>query len=82
LNPNPQGFGIKDPKNRGMQYDSEDFMETWANWCSKFENLSFRDEFPEKMVKQITFPTNTQKYLSNQSLCPEPISKQGFWVIN
>jgi hypothetical protein len=26
LNPNPQGFGIKDPKNRGMQYDSEDLM--------------------------------------------------------
>jgi hypothetical protein len=43
----------------------------WANQFSKFENLLFRDEFPEEMVKQITSPTNAQNYLSNQILFPE-----------
>jgi hypothetical protein len=50
-------------------------MVNMSKLVSKFKNLFFQDEFPEKMVKQITSPTNTQNYLSNQFLCPEPMSK-------
>jgi hypothetical protein len=69
-------FGIKDLKSRGMQYMMVKILWwRWANQFSKFVNLLFRDEFPRKMVKQITSQTNTQNYLSNQSLIPESMTK-------
>jgi hypothetical protein len=37
----------------------------------KFENCFFQDEFPEKMVKQITSPKGALNYHSNQTLFRE-----------
>jgi hypothetical protein len=50
----------------------------------KFENRFFQDEFPEKMVKQITSPKSALNYRSNQTLFPEcrivPIPRA--WELN
>jgi hypothetical protein len=46
-------------------------MVKMGKLVQKFENCFFHDEFPEKMVEQITSPKSFLNYRSNQTLFPE-----------
>jgi hypothetical protein len=52
-------------------YDGKDLMVKMGKLVQKFENCFFQDEFPEKMVKQITSPKGALNYHSNQTLFRE-----------
>jgi hypothetical protein len=65
-------FGIKDPKESWHAiYDDENLMVKMSKLVQKFENHFFRDEFPEKIVKQITSPKSALNYRSNETLFAE-----------
>jgi hypothetical protein len=49
-------------------YDGKDLMVKMGKLVQKFEKSLFWDEFPEKMVKQITSPKSALNYRSNQTL--------------
>jgi hypothetical protein len=67
LESKPPRFGIKDPKNRGMQY----MMVKMGKLVQNFENRFFRNKFPEEIVKKITSPKRDLNYHSNQTLLLE-----------
>jgi hypothetical protein len=46
-------------------------MVEMGKLVQEFENRSFWDEFPKKMVEQITSPKSTRNYHSNQILVAE-----------
>jgi hypothetical protein len=43
-------------------YDSKDLMVKMGKLVREFKNRSFRDEFHEKMVEQITSPKSIRNY--------------------
>jgi hypothetical protein len=51
--------------------DGKDLMVKMGKLVQEFENLLFWNQFPEKMVKQITSPKSAQNYGSNQTLFAE-----------
>jgi hypothetical protein len=52
-------------------YNGKDLMVKMGKLVQKFEKPLFRDEFPEKMVKQISSPKSALNYHSNQTLVAE-----------
>jgi hypothetical protein len=63
LDPNPQGL------NKGSEeswHDGKDLMVKMGKSVQIFKNLFFRDEFSEKIVKQITSPKSALNYRLNQ----------------
>jgi hypothetical protein len=50
----------------------------------KFEKTTFEDEFPEKMVKQITSPKSVLEYRSNQTFIAEShiVSSPRAWELD
>jgi hypothetical protein len=52
-------------------YDRKDLMVKMGKLVQEFKNHSFRDEFPENMVEQITSPKSARNYRSNQTLVAE-----------
>jgi hypothetical protein len=46
-------------------YDSNNLMVKMGKLVQKFENSFFRNEFPKKMVKQITSSKSILNYHSN-----------------
>jgi hypothetical protein len=46
-------------------------MVKMSKLVQEFENRSFWDEFPGKMVEQITSPKSAQNYRSSQTLVAE-----------
>jgi hypothetical protein len=52
-------------------YDGKDLMVKMVKLVQKFKNCFVQDEFPKKMVKQITSPKSVHNYRSNQTLFVE-----------
>jgi hypothetical protein len=65
-------------------YDGKGLMVKMGKLVQKFKNRSFRDEFPEKMVEQITSPKSAQNYRSNQTLIVGScvVSSSRAWELN
>jgi hypothetical protein len=59
-------------------------MVKMGKLVQKSENHFFRDNFPKKMVKQITSPNNDLNYRSNQTLFAEShiVSSPRVWELD